>query len=376
MSKLTDATHAHKAPASLSRTYVKRRYTFQKQFKQERPYLIFLLLAFMAAALLAPYPHLAMWFGFCMAAYSTIANDSIQTVGTFIQSNRHRRWWVLWLFIGGVFVATVTYSWFTHNGDVSYERLASKGFDTAPTSFSFLQLAAPVFLLILTRLRMPVSTSILILSSFSTDPDGVGAMLTKSLSGYIVAFVAAIAVWALVSKTMERNARTPAHSFWMPAQWVATAFLWSSWIMQDASNIAVYLPRSLSAGQFLFFAGFVFFGLGVLFYLRGDRIQRVVSEKTDVADIRSATVIDLVYGIILFVFKEMSKIPMSTTWVFIGLLAGREIAITLFGNGEKRTMRETLRLAGKDVLFAAIGLIVSIAIAAGVNPEIVLELFR
>ena len=50
--------------------------------------------------------------------------------------------------------------------------------------------------------------------------------------------------------------------------------------------------------------------------------------------------------------------------------------LSLFGNGQKRTMRETMRLAGKDVLFAAIGLIVSIALAAGVNPEIVLELFE
>ena len=94
-----------------------------------------------------------MWVGFGIAAYSAVANDSIQTLGTFIASNKHRPWWVLWLFMGGIFLATAAYSWVNYGGDVSYGRLASKGFETAPTEFQWLQVAAPLFLLILTRLR-------------------------------------------------------------------------------------------------------------------------------------------------------------------------------------------------------------------------------
>ena len=37
--------------------------------------------------------------------------------------------------------------------------------------------------------------------------------------------------------------------------------------------------------------------------------------------------VDGVYFVILLIFKEWSNIPMSTTWVFIGLLAGRQFAI-------------------------------------------------
>jgi hypothetical protein len=37
--------------------------------------------------------------------------------------------------------------------------------------------------------------------------------------------------------------------------------------------------------------------------------------------------VDGVYFVILLIFKEWSNIPMSTTWVFIGLLAGRQMAI-------------------------------------------------
>ncbi len=67
--------------------------------------------------------------------------------------------------------------------------------------------------------------------------------------------------------------------------------------------------------------------LAVIFYSKGGSIQKIVKEKTNTTDIRSATLIDFVYGIVLLFFKEFSQVPMSTTWVFLGLLAGREIAI-------------------------------------------------
>ncbi len=87
---------------------------------------------------------------------SAIANDSIQTIGTFIASNSERPWWMLWLYMGGIFLVTVSISWYLFDGDVSYQRLSKKDFDATPTEFNFLQVAAPLFLLILTRLRIPV----------------------------------------------------------------------------------------------------------------------------------------------------------------------------------------------------------------------------
>ena len=71
-----------------------------------------------------------------------------------------------------------------------------------------------------------------------------------------------------------------------------------------AFNIAVYLPRSLS---FLEFTGFrtVFIGLGLLLYYKGGRIQKIVTEKSVVTDVRFATLVDFVYCIILFYFKAL-----------------------------------------------------------------------
>src|SRR5699024_8784669 len=116
--------------------------------------------------------------------------------------------------------------------------------------------------------------------------------------------------------------------------------------------------------QFIVFTIYILLGLGVLFYMRGDRVQQVVTEKSDVRDTRSATLINLIYAGILYFFLVKSQIPMSTTWVFIGLLAGREIAMSFTdARGKGKTLKKSLRLISKDVIYALIGLIVSIALA-------------
>ena len=136
--------------------------------------------------------------------------------------------------------------------------------------------------------------------------------------------------------------------------------------MQDAANIAVYLPRQLSLVEFLGFVLPVFLGLGVLFKMGGERIQQIVDEKSSVVDIRSATVIDLIYAVILFYFKLHSKIPMSTTWVFLGLIGGRELAMSI-RQSSARSTGEAFRMMLKDTGLAVVGLLVSLIIAIACN---------
>ena len=70
--------------------------------KSEHNFLTFICLSFIAVMFITPYPQYAMWAGFLFAAYAAIANDIIQTLGTFIASNQDKRWWVLWIFVGGI----------------------------------------------------------------------------------------------------------------------------------------------------------------------------------------------------------------------------------------------------------------------------------
>jgi hypothetical protein len=351
------------------------RYSYQlfEITKKERNFLILVVALTFLSGILAPFPAIAMWFGFALAGYSAIANDSIQTIGTFIASNNRIKWWYLWLFIGLIFVATVTYSWVMFDGDVSYQRLTLKGFSEAPSSFTFLQLSAPLVLLILTRLRMPVSTTFLLLNAFSTESGAIVSVLKKSLSGYIIAFVVAIIVWFLVGKLIKKYAKGKPAPYWRILQWVSSGALWSVWVMQDAANIAIFLPRSLNAWEFVAFTGFIFIGLGVLFFLKGDRIQKIVTEKAGVTDVRAATLVDMVYALLLFYFKTISVIPISTTWVFIGLLGGRELAISISKKRAKRrkkSLKSSFLMAGKDLKNAGIGLLVSLILALAINEKI------
>lgn len=346
-------------------------------FWKERKFLRTILILFLIAGVFYPYPYIAMWLGFGFAGYSAIANDSIQTIGTFLASNSHRKWYWLWLHLGGIFLITMLIGWFANDGDVSFQRLQTPEFSTAPTSFSFLQIGAPLVLLILTRLRMPVSTTFLLLSAFSANSGGILKVTIKSLSGYGIAFITAIIIWYLLARQLKRLNSGKPHPAWDVVQWTISGALWSIWLMQDAANIAVFLPRSLETWQFIIFISYIFFGLGFLLYYRGGRIQGIINEKSDTRDVRGATIIDLVYALILLFFQKLSKVPMSTTWVFLGLLAGRELAIKLSKHYKsKRNMKFVLYLIGKDATSAIIGLLISISLAILINRDIQLEILN
>lgn len=78
-------------------------FSFYSFIKEERIFIGLLGIFFFAAGISFPYAHIAMWVGFFFAGYSAIANDSIQTIGTFLASNQDKPWWMLWIYIGGIF---------------------------------------------------------------------------------------------------------------------------------------------------------------------------------------------------------------------------------------------------------------------------------
>ena len=86
---------------------------------------------------------------------------------------------------------------------------------------------------------------------------------------------------------------------------------------------------------------------------------------------RSATIIDLVFATLLFFFQHVNNIPMSTTWVFIGVLAGREIA--MYNRIRFETEKKVYKHILKDFSKASIGLVLSIAVAMFVTHIPVIE---
>ncbi len=403
--------------------------------------------------------------GFCLAAYSVVGNDVIQTLGTFLASNEKKPWWVLYIFGASIFLATLLYGWFNtkpiraqlidktywqakgdstriyeykelkklfgkplvyesswekmdekeknalpssafqavklyqassdgsykavgidsvrhaalfkierkslgkvdtvtlasyHVRDVSYNRLEK--YDE-PTQIGWWFILPPLILMLITRAGIPVSTSFMILTFF--EPKNLWEMTEKSVLGYIVAFVVALIVYLLITKVLEKRfiekgITKREDQIWTALQWLSTGFLWSQWLIQDFANIFVYLPRDINVPTLILAIVGNLLLLAFIFFQKGGKIQGIVKSKTNSSDVRSATIIDFIYGLTLFYFTEINNVPMSTTWVFIGMLSGREIAMRLLI--DKTISRDTLKMVGYDLGRVAFGLVVSIAL--------------
>ena len=318
-----------------------------------------------------------MIIGFLLAGFSVVSNDSLQTLGTYISSNQQRTpKSVQMVFICGITIVVLFLGWYLHQGEPAWGRLESF---PVPESFTWAYIIPPIAVLALTAWGAPVSTSFLVLSSFV--PENIGRLLGSSISGYVMAFSLGLAAWGLGIWLLERwvfcrnQNSQEINKIWYPIQWFSTGFLWSMWLVQDMANIFVYLPRNLNLISMGVCTLTLCMGLCILIVIGGGPIQAVLSSKTNTSDLRSATLIDFMFGLCLLYKAFLSSFPLSTTWVFLGLLAGRELALrvreleqnTVFTNQMYGGLSSVI---GSDFGKASVGLIVSLVIALGIQPLI------
>ena len=304
--------------------------------------------------------------GFLLSMYACVSNDIIQTLGTFLSANKKTPFYYLWAFSVAVLVLTIGIGWIVNDGDMSFGLLTRI---PVTEHYTFIYLLPPIILILLTRWGIPVATTFLVLSVFSvSDVSVIWMMLTKSVLGYIIAFIAAIIIYNIIGRpveryfyyTQKRSGDAKISKWWMAAKWCSTAFIWSQWLMQDSAKLFIYLPRKASVWELLFVLLCFTIFLGVLTYKRGGDIQKIVKMKTNVQDPRSATIIDVIYAFLLMYFINLNNVPMSTTWVFIGLLAGREIA--LYQRLRFESPKKMYKHIEKDLYKVTLGLIVSIVV--------------
>jgi hypothetical protein len=316
---------------------------------------------------------LTIWslLGFLFAVYAVTANDSIQTLGTYISSNQDVKWYWMFAYMGGIFVLTM-FQGFGIN-DPAFGRL-----DKFPEiTIQWYHAIAPLVLVALTRLKIPVSTTFLVLSVFASSVV-MEKMLLKSFLGYAVSFVFAWISWYLISKYFlneGEKGKNKYNNYWRIGQWLTTGWLWSTWLKHDLANIMIFLPRysTVQSATFqIFVLAVMLLGLAFMFYERGGKIQEIVLSKTNTRYVRSATLIDLVYCFVLYYFKEVNNIPMSTTFVFMGMLAGRELGIWMsIGYGEltytSRHKKAIFPMLYKDFLRLMLGLMISVSLAYAIQ---------
>ena len=308
-----------------------------------------------------------MGVGFLFAAYSVIANDSVQTLGTWIASNNKVvNWKIMWGSASAVLLWALWYGWYMYGGDISYGRLNKIPWQ----DIQWYHALAPGLLLILTRIGVPVSTSFLVLSAFASA-FVLEKMLVKSMMGYAVAAVAAYVLWIGITKILDEDkpVKEEHKKYWRIGQWFTTAFLWWTWLSHDMANIAVFLPRQIPFDMMIVISAIFVGGLWWMFREGGGKIQQIVLEKHNTRYVRSACLIDGFYWLVLFFFKELNDIPMSTTWVFVGLLCGRELAMATMTGKEK--FKVVFPLIGKAFLKMMIGLAASVGVVLSIHYIIV-----
>lgn len=303
--------------------------------------------------------------GFLLSLYACVSNDAIQTLGTFLNTTKDRPVWQIWLYIGLVMVVTFTIGWLLNDGDMAFGRL-----DRIPhaQTFYWWHILPPLVLLYLTKKGIPVATAFLIVSVFSSSTV-VGLMIAKSFIGYVAALICSMVLYFFIARRVEKiflyMKNKPITKPWIVAKWLSTAFLWSAWLLQDGAVLFIYLPRKLTLLQLILSLSIFLVLLYILCYKRGGEIQNIVKLKTNTQDTRSATIIDCVYALILLYFQNVNNIPMSTTWVFLGVLAGREIA--LYNRLRFITEKKVYKHLIKDLTKAIIGLVVSIIVVYVLN---------
>ena len=307
--------------------------------------------------------------GFALAGWSVIANDSIQTLGTFIASKSK---WFKWYTLAGsasfMMAVVLIYGWWAYDGDISFGRLTRIPYQ----EIQWYHAVAPGILLLLTKVGIPVSTTFLVLSAFASTVV-LEKMLMKSVVGYGLAAVAAYICWIVISKFINEKFDEVTTgwkiAFWRNAVWVSSAYLWAAWLSHDVANIAVYLPRQLDITLLLIVVSYFTILLFYIFYIQGGAIQKVVLDKTGTRYARSATIINTIYAAVLYYFKELNDLPMSTTWVFVGLLCGRELAISTMNKEYK--FKYVFPLIGKDFVKMIFGLSISVGIVLAIHYIII-----
>ena len=353
--------------------------------------------------------------GFLLASWAVIGNDSLQTLGPFLQANRGRTpRWLQALALCAVLCGVLLLGWWRNAGDASWGRLASY---PAPVQFGWPELLPPLAVLLLTQAGVPVSTSFLVLTAFS--PANLPALLRRSLLGYGLALGVGLLVYGAVTwwstslttrsvvaggdSSQGGEARgsdsndgpcngvsapalsadskpagpqrppcsggsgaLPAAGLGLALQWLATGWLWSQWLIQDLANIFIYLPRHPGPGAMAFALGVLCLGVCLLVAEGGGAIQAILQRKSGLQAPRASAALSLVYGLILALLAIWGREPLSTTWVFLGLLAGRELALQLTPGAQPPAA-----VAGdlaRDLALAALGLAVSVAVALAVQP--------
>ena len=219
----------------------------------------------------------------------------------------------------------------------------------------------------MTKKSIPVSSTLLILSIFLQSSSELEPILTKTIFSYFFAFLLSFILWDILYtkfKTHIEEQNSNNKVFYNTVLSISTGFLWITWLTSNTANIVVFLPRVFSIYDLILYN---ILGMSLVFltiYNRGGPIQKILENKKDINNIKSAIYINLIYGFVLFFAQFLNNLPIATSWVFIGILAGRELAIvynkSIVSPISGFVYKKSFTIIIKDFLLASAGVLISL----------------
>ncbi len=308
----------------------------------------------------------AMWIGFGIVAPAAIANDAIQIFSAYFTAEKNLPWkWSAAIFSTVMGVVHI-WGWVRDSGSVSFgllDRIAM------PERFTVWHMAAAVLLLLFTRYKAPVSNTMLILGAFG-DERVFNDVFMKSSLGLVCGLITSIVIFGVILQLERRGivARVPADAQrWLRLLLSATCILFWGWLINDTAHFAVYLPRHLSGPEVCAFLAICVAVISVLCWKRLFNIRSIVGETYGMDDsqpiarlARSTALLMVSLAFVLFVLHDYMHVPLSSSFVFIGVLAGRDLLVTFFVPGEFKGAASRF---GKNLALAMLGALTAYGIS-------------
>lgn len=300
------------------------------------------------------------WFIMITVMYNVMANNFIQTLGTFNVSNKYTKKWKIFLYLVMIFIVYFIYTWLRHDGNI---RKGSLRYIEYKESFSYSILLLPILVATFNHFRIPISVTFLSIPLFISG-DVIKTMVIKAFINYFLAFAISFIFWNILYvefKKILKNKNN--HQFWMIIEYISIGILWCCWLNTCVSSFMVFLPPKLDLKHLilLLIVGSVVISI-ITIFRPNDKMEQIIEEKTDVKNIMSSVLFNILHSVVLLLLKLNSEVPIPTSWIFTGLLDGRELGIVTKKSNSFSDSKYKLCLKKitRDLCFNTIGIIISL----------------
>lgn len=297
------------------------------------------------------------WLTVFLSVFAILENNSFQIFGTLLSSNKNKPIYKLFLFIFLIFFTTLIFGWIINNGRLDFNRLLQFNYNG---DIGIKSIIPPLLLFALSYKKIPVSATFILLSGFATK-NTVDSMITKTAASYLLSFIIGYYIWYVLDKKFNDKISEFDEKrtfFWNNVQLISNVILIIFWIMSNNGGLIVSLPRNFNMLNFLVYLLFCAISISYIVFSRGGKLQKsIMNAKKGLNNPKTNSIINIIFSLIIFVFQHISSTPVATTWSFIGLLSGRELALSMKKNGyiSKTTILKIL----KDLSVLIYGLIVT-----------------